>query len=150
MAQMTEQGRALFVNLVLDHLASPDVPLSQARKSLTYIEPGRLTDCLTPEYAGSRWHFQVRQAGLIRAQLSWQPAEQELALILNGPGQVGCYARQDGVSPQAIVFDVTEEHLTRGIDWRISVTCFGFHCPSCDMAGCEAIDYTLRLDFPND
>jgi len=103
---------------------------------------------VTERYDGSVWNFQVRQVGQIRAHLSWHPKEQELALILNGPDQVGYYAREDGVSPQEIAFDVEEEHLGRGTDWRIRVACFAFGCPSCEIEY-DQIDYQLQLDFPD-
>ncbi|MCH8295578.1 hypothetical protein IH992_31225, partial [Candidatus Poribacteria bacterium] len=145
--QMTDAGRQLFVNLLAHHKARPSVPLSQARKQPEYIKPGLLSDDLTERYNKSVWNFQVNQVGQIRADLWWHPVDQELALVLNGPGQVGFYARVDGTSPQVIVFDVEEKHLARGTDWCISVVCFGFGCIGCEEMGCDLINFKLQLEF---
>ncbi len=67
--------------------------------------------------------FTLDAPGALRARATWSGA-QRLALILNGPGQTGYYARQDGDSPLSIDFDVTEELLDRGAQWQISVVNF--------------------------
>jgi len=48
-------GQASFVNLLVNHKAQPDVPLSQARKNVP-MPTGRLVDQLTKRYAGSMWN----------------------------------------------------------------------------------------------
>jgi hypothetical protein len=145
--QMTEVGRQVFLRLLQTRLGAPPVRLSQARKRRAFVAPGRVSGVLTAEYSGSRWNCQVRQRGRIRAALSWQPAAQELALILNGPGQVSYFARLDGVAPQTIEYEVTDEHLARGADWQISAMCFAFGCSACQ-AVADRIDFQLELDFP--
>jgi hypothetical protein len=45
------------------------------------------------------YHFIIDSPGEIRVQASWTGTASNLALILNGPGQVTPYAGQDGSSP---------------------------------------------------
>lgn len=63
-------------------------------------------------------------AGALRARATWSGADR-LALILNGPGQTGYYAREDGSSPLSLTFTVTDELLERGAEWTLSVVNFG-------------------------
>ena len=67
--------------------------------------------------------FMVTRPGTIHIKLSWKGAE-NLALILNGPGQVGFYDRKDGRSPLSIVYKVTPEILRRGRKWKASAINF--------------------------
>ncbi len=79
---------------------------------------------LTDEF-GNRLVLDVRPAaaGKIVVAATWsQPVA--LAMILNGPGQTGYYARQDGNSPLRLEFDVTAELFAKGEGWRVSLVNF--------------------------
>ena len=73
----------------------------------------------------ARVEFKVREAGRIHLQASWSGSARRLALILNGPGQEGYYARQDATSPLVIDLSVGEEILRRGDEWAVSIVNFG-------------------------
>jgi hypothetical protein len=139
--QLTDAGKRVFVNLLFDQRSHPAVPLSQARRKLEYVQPGPVSDRLNAQFPTGILHFQVRRPGRILAKVSWNPAQRSLALILNGPGQVGGFARKDGVSPLEIMWDVTDKNISAGIDWLIKVTAFGD-------VGSAVIDYKLDLSFP--
>jgi hypothetical protein len=67
--------------------------------------------------------------GMLRARATW-PGNGRLALILNGPSQTGYYAREDGSSPLSLSFEVTDELLERGKEWRLSIVQFGSGRPT--------------------
>jgi hypothetical protein len=69
--------------------------------------------------------FEVRGAGRIEARAEWTGEAGTLSLILNGPGQTGYYARQNGKSPLSLSFKVTDVHVSRGKKWTLSVANFG-------------------------
>jgi hypothetical protein len=69
--------------------------------------------------------FEVQGAGRIEARAEWSGAAGTLTLILNGPGQTGYYARQNGKSPLSLSFKVTDDHVARGNKWTLSVVNFG-------------------------
>ena len=69
------------------------------------------------------WRVHPTAAGTITAEASWGGGR-SLALILNGPGQVGSYARQDGASPLRLRFEVTPELLRLDGEWRLSIVNF--------------------------
>lgn len=79
---------------------------------------------LTAEY-GNRLVIDLRPAaaGKIKVEATWSQGG-ALALILNGPGQTGYYARQDGASPLRLEFDLTPELLAKGEGWRVSLANF--------------------------
>lgn len=64
------------------------------------------------------------RAGVVRIQVSWRGSTETLAVILNGPGQTNTYARQDGRSPLTVEFEVTDDLLRLGRQWRVSVVNF--------------------------
>jgi len=78
-------------------------------------------------------------AGALRARATWSGADR-LALILNGPGQTGYYAREDGSSPLSLAFTVVDELLERGAEWTLSVVNFG--------AGGPPAEGTLAVTLP--
>ena len=137
---MTMTGKQLFVNLLVNHKSNPSVSLSNSRKKNNYIGPGLISDRLTSQFNRHKWVFQVKSEGQIRAKLKW-PTSNHLALILNGPGQVGYFARKDGASPLNIAFDVTQENIQKGKDWSITVVSFE------NLKNTE-IDFELNLLFP--
>lgn len=139
--EIKDEGLKLFVNLLVNHKSLPSVPLSQALKKLTYVKSGLIADRLNAQFSGHSWPFQVKKTGRISAKLSYNPTALSVALILNGPGQVGYYDRVDGSSPLSIEFDVTKDHIVSGTDWQISVKAF-------EDLGNNIIDYELQLSLP--
>jgi hypothetical protein len=67
----------------------------------------------------------LTRPGRLRLRAVWRGTAASLALILNGPGQVGYYARKDGGTPLAIDFELTPALLQRGENWRVSIVNFG-------------------------
>ena len=67
--------------------------------------------------------FRVNQPGKIILEALWE-GNSPLALILNGPGQVGFYARRDGQSPLRVEYEVTTQDLTKGEEWQASIVNF--------------------------
>jgi hypothetical protein len=57
------------------------------------------------------FNFTVNSVGTINAGATWTGTAANLALILNGPGQVGYYARNDGSSPLSLNYSI--------IKWRL-------------------------------
>ena len=86
--------------------------------------------------------FSIRKPGPIEADADVEFQRCALALILNGPGQRGYFARKDGVSPLSLQCIVTEEQFAKGDDWSITVTCFR------DL-GPDPIKFSIKLDFPD-
>lgn len=72
-----------------------------------------------------RYKLTLQQPGHLKLRVIWRGTAKELALILNGPGQVGSYARKDGTSPLDIEFEVTSDLLQRGSEWTVSIVNFG-------------------------
>ncbi|ADE13482.1 hypothetical protein Nhal_0283 [Nitrosococcus halophilus Nc 4] len=74
---------------------------------------------------GDRQVYQltVDTSGRLIVHANW-PSTIALALILNGPGQTGYYARKDGPSPLTIDFEITPELLEKGNQWKLSVVNF--------------------------
>jgi len=68
-------------------------------------------------------HFKVDQPGEVTCRIAWTGAPR-LAMILNGPGQVGYYDRVDGPSSLYFKFVVTEALVKKGKEWRITVKDF--------------------------
>lgn len=71
------------------------------------------------------YRFIVGTPGEIRVQAEWTGTAGNLALILNGPGQVNAYARQDGTSPLEIRYPVTGADVSKGETWTIGIWNFG-------------------------
>lgn len=76
---------------------------------------------------GSRQIYHLRLTGPaeIRARAQWTGTQSALALIINGPGQVNFYAREDGTSPLEVVYTVTESDFQSGDHWRVTIASFG-------------------------
>ena len=70
------------------------------------------------------FNFTVNNVGTIFAEATWTGNASNLALILNGPGQVGYYMQEDGTSPLSLNYTVTSADLSKGKDWRISIINF--------------------------
>jgi serine/threonine protein kinase len=80
----------------------------------------------------------LNRPGLIEAEASWTGSPGSLALIINGPGKVGAYARRDGGSPLSVSHEVTETDFSYGDTWRVSLISF-------DAADAEG---TISLTYP--
>ncbi len=70
-------------------------------------------------------YLRLTEPGLINAQATWSGTQSDLALIINGPGQPGYYARHDGPSGLTVQYNVTQDDLNHGDTWRLSVASFG-------------------------
>jgi len=91
------------------------------------VRPARMRESFSVGYAfGDRDVFNVKieRPGPLAVHAAWQGSASSLALILNGPGQTGYYARQDGASPLRISFEITPELLRLGNEWTISIVNF--------------------------
>ncbi len=77
--------------------------------------------------AERRTYFYLRLTGpgQIRAYAEWTGSQGDLALIINGPGQEGYYAREDGPSGTEVVYNVTGGDFAAGNTWRVAVASFG-------------------------
>lgn len=78
---------------------------------------------ITERGDATSWRLLPGAAGVITAEATWRGAD-SLALILNGPGQTGNFARQDGPSPLVLRFRLTPELLRREGEWRLSLVNF--------------------------
>lgn len=68
--------------------------------------------------------IEVLCPGQIRAWASWSGSAQTMALILNGPGQVGYFDRKDGRSPLAVSSPVSTANIQQGRRWWVSLVNF--------------------------
>ncbi len=66
----------------------------------------------------------LKNPGTIEAEATWSGSPSSMALIINGPGQVGYYAREDGSSPLSVSYEVTLDDWLSGDTWRVSWKAF--------------------------
>lgn len=102
--------------------------------------------------------FDVTSQGTIEARAEWTGTADILAIILNGPGKVQAYARQDGKSPLTVSFVATPEIVSLGKSWKLSVVNFDSRTnaqgvvrisyPAAAAAGVEA-PMTVRPERPS-
>ncbi|MGD9049253.1 MAG: hypothetical protein PVF77_14440, partial [Anaerolineae bacterium] len=85
------------------------------------------------------YHLRLTQPGQIRVRAEWTGAQSDLALIINGPGKTGYYARQDGTSPLEVAYNVSGADLAAGDHWRVSIASFGS----------ARADGTVRITYPS-
>jgi hypothetical protein len=71
------------------------------------------------------FYLRLTGPGQIRAYAEWTGSQGELALIINGPGKEGAYAREDGPSGTEVVYNVTGGDFAAGDTWRVSIASFG-------------------------
>lgn len=83
--------------------------------------------------------FRVMQPGNIKVSADWTGTARNLALILNGPGQVGYYRRVDGSAPLNLSYNVTAADVQKGSRWWVSLVNF---------SGGEALA-NLVIDYPD-
>ena len=79
---------------------------------------------ISPNYGHAINLIVLHGAGAINATANWSGTPGTMALIINGPGQVGYFARQDGGSPLSVGYTVTPANLGAGDLWRVSLTAF--------------------------
>ncbi len=96
------------------------------------------TFTISSNYAENTSLFIPNRTGNLSAQATWSGSPASLALILNGPNQVGYYARQDGGSPLSLAYSFQSGDLSSGSYWRISLVSFA----AANLTG------TLDLTFP--
>lgn len=107
----------------------PAAPTVSATRTLRVVEPDRATVNQVFKLGsafGERETFDITlpRAGMVNIRVDWRGTTRNLAVILNGPGQTGYYARRDGGSPIEIKFNVTDELFRRGAQWQVSVVNF--------------------------
>ncbi len=112
-------------------------PTATRTKTLTPTTPPTPTPTNTPKpdpnwefdygYVGNRTTIYLRLAepGVINAQATWSGTQPDQALIINGPGKEGYYARKDGPSGTFVQYNVTEADLNEGDTWWLSIASFG-------------------------
>jgi hypothetical protein len=66
----------------------------------------------------------LRGPGAITGQATWSGTPANLALLINGPGQVGYYARQDGPSGLVVNYVVTPDDYAAGSNWVVRLVSF--------------------------
>ncbi len=83
--------------------------------------------------------IEVEVPGQIDIEVDWTGDATELALILNGPGQIGYYNRRDGAGPLRISFNVTSALISKGSTWTISI---------CNFSGSGFARGMLKVRYP--
>jgi hypothetical protein len=71
------------------------------------------------------YNLRLVSPGQIRVRLNWSGSQDALALIINGPGQVNSYAREDGGNGLEVAYTVTPADFANGDHWRITIASFG-------------------------
>lgn len=67
---------------------------------------------------------EIKIPGTLEVTANFRGTARSLALMVNGPGKVGFYARKDGRSPVKLTFEITSEHLKKGSGWKLTVVNF--------------------------
>jgi hypothetical protein len=81
----------------------------------------------------------VDTEGEISVSVVWSDGPDSLAVILNGPGQINYYARQDGRSPITLTYAISSQDMSRGQKWQVSVVNFSIR---------SASQVTAIIEFP--
>ncbi|OGO29778.1 MAG: hypothetical protein A2Z16_14905 [Chloroflexi bacterium RBG_16_54_18] len=71
------------------------------------------------------YNLRLVSPGQIRVRLDWSGSQEDLALIINGPGQVNTYAREDGGTGLEVAYTVTPADFSSGDHWRVTIASFG-------------------------
>ncbi len=71
------------------------------------------------------YNLRLISPGQIRVRLDWSGSQGDLALIINGPGQVNSYAREDGGTGLEVAYTVTPADFASGEHWRVTIASFG-------------------------
>jgi hypothetical protein len=147
-------------------------PVATTIYRLRVVYPGgevtkEVTITVTP--SGGSWTHPIRVAskraifylrltgpGQIRAYADWTGTQGDLALIINGPGQEGYYAREDGPTGTEVVYNVTGGDFSAGDTWRVAIASFGdgeasgtvyLTYPSGSGAAAPGISFTISPDY---
>jgi hypothetical protein len=72
----------------------------------------------------TRYLLYLTRPGTISATATWSGGPSSQALIINGPGKVNAYAREDGGSGVSVDYDVSSGDLSSGPLWILSVVNF--------------------------
>jgi hypothetical protein len=134
-ASLTPEGRQLFGDLAV-YLRDSEYA-SDERTSAT-TKPGTVSDQLGCGLTGRSFKFRPSGDGAVTATVK---AERDVALILNGPFQVGYLARQDGRESK-IGYQIKQKDLESDGLWSVSLHHFGKLQPQ------DHIPYTLALSYP--
>ena len=94
--------------------------------------------------ARERLTFKVTVTGTITLEATWtsEVGTVNLALILNGPGQISYYAREDGPSPlqtEYTLYTPTAQDVAKGESWTASIVNFSERGP---------VSGTLKVIYP--
>jgi hypothetical protein len=112
---------------------------NESQSNVEVARSGQLWDHAMQVFDGRTiYHLRVMNPGEIRVRAQWTGTQSTLWLIINGPGQVGYYARQDGASPLEVSYYVTESDLAAGDDWRVSI-----------VAGSGPASGTIQISYPS-
>jgi len=77
---------------------------------------------LGPQFADRKViNLRIKEPTIIKVTATWVQKNIKLTLILNGPGQIGYYARKDGYTPLTLEFEVTQNLINKGEGWKISL-----------------------------
>ena len=87
--------------------------------------PQTIQHAISVTNARDIYHIRLTAAGEIKVHATWTGSQSGLALIINGPGQVAFFARQDGASPLDVTYTLTPADFAAGKDWTVSVASFG-------------------------
>ncbi|MDQ3927878.1 MAG: hypothetical protein M3328_01895, partial [Chloroflexota bacterium] len=86
--------------------------------------PLQTTFVVSPNSGSAVNAIVLRGPGPVVAQMNWTGTPANLALIINGPGQVNAYARQDGPSGLIVNYNVTPADFAAGPNWLIRAVSF--------------------------
>ena len=88
----------------------------------------------------TRYYIELTEPGEITVSAFWEGDQQNLAIIINGPGAENAFARVDGPSGISVFYDVTEEDFEEGSEWIVSIVSFGS----------DRADGDVFISYPND
>jgi len=133
--KLTEEGKRLFVNIVK---FVQETPYERPELEREYFKPGSYSGTLGCNFINNTYPIKVNKKGNIKVNVT---SDEELWLVLNGPGQVHYYDRDIAVSP-SLSYNVISDQLQFGEDWFVSVYYFG------DVTSQTRIKYEIEIDFP--
>jgi len=133
--KITEDGKRLFMNVVK---YEQETTYERPELEREYFEPGRYPGTLGCDFINNIYPIRVNKKGDVKVSVT---SDQEIWLVLNGPGQVRYYERDISVSP-ALSYYVSSDLLRLGEDWYVSVYYFG------DLTPQTRIKYEVEIDYP--
>jgi mannose-6-phosphate isomerase-like protein (cupin superfamily) len=133
--KLTDVGKRLLVNIVK---YEQETPYERPELEREYYKPGRYAGTLGCNFINNTYPIKVNKEGDIKANVT---SDEEMWLVLNGPGQVRYYDRDIAVSPEWS-YNVSSDLLQFGEDWFVSVYYFG------DITSQTRIKYEIEIDYP--